>query len=145
MTIRIALFAALFGSLSVAGEPVGDPRPEMLKAPARKAPEVEEDKRLVLLDTVRDLVQNDAWLADLVTEAANTGKRNQPKLPDGVSVTVASEPISKNPFNNPFRGKHVQKQASMKPVTSRTAIGKRGQFTAIMWVDERKLDVSKLR
>lgn len=136
----VAAIALLLPAIAAADEPA---RAKMVEQTTKAAgPKV--DKAAARLLAARELVQDNQWLGDIAHDAATTGRRKIPKLPDGVVVTVIPhEGSEKNPFGNiptpQVRG------TPMRQVTYRIAEGKRGAMRAIMWVDAKKIDPDLLK
>jgi hypothetical protein len=151
MRLQTAILAVAMAATGAAEEPSPVERPQAMQAvktPGQRAAEREmakHDAMLDRLDKIRELVADDAWLQAIADKAADKGLTDRPKLPPGVSVTVSMAEAASNPFGNPFQAGSPARWPNLKPVVVKTATGKRGRATATMWVDERKVDVDKLR
>ncbi len=151
MRLQAAILAVTMAATGAAEEPAPAERPQAMQAvktPGQRAAEREmakHDAMLERLDKIRELVADDSWLQAIADKAANKGLTDRPKLPPGVSVTVSMGGPADNPFGNPFQGDPAPRAPYLKLVVAKSATGKRGRATAIMWVDTRKVDADKLR
>jgi hypothetical protein len=151
MRLQVAILAVAMAATGAAEEPSPAERPlamQVIKTPGQRAAAREaakHDAMLERLDKIRELVADDSWLQAIADKAANKGITERPKLPPGVSVTVSMGTPVDNPFGNPFQGSPAPRSPYLKLVAAKNANGKRGRATAIMWVDERTVDVIKLR